>query len=202
MPLISWLILRGRCRYCEKVISWQYPALELICALLFLLAPLSQGWLATGTYLVAVILLVAASVYDARWMELPDYFSWMLAGLAVIHVIALALSGGWLLLTINSLVGAAVGAGFFGLQYVASRGRWIGSGDIILGSSLGLLLGWPGILLALVVAYVTGGLAAVPLLIAKKRGWGSALAFGPFLAFGGLVALRFGTRLMEVLGWM
>src|SRR3989338_289622 len=86
VPLMSWLLLRGRCRYCSKSISWQYPALELLCALLFLLAPLSQGLLVTGTYLVAVILLVAAAVYDSRWMELPDYFSFMLAGLAVIHV--------------------------------------------------------------------------------------------------------------------
>jgi leader peptidase (prepilin peptidase)/N-methyltransferase len=172
-------------------------------ALLFVLAPLGSGWAAAAVYLAAAVLLAAAAVFDARWMELPDTFSWMLAGLALLRLAALGWgTDDWGALVVNSLVGLAVGAGFFGLQYLASRGKWIGSGDILLGASLGLLLGWPATSLALVLAYVAGALAAVPLLAGRSRGWSSAVAFGPFLAFGGLAALRFGSGLMQWLGWV
>lgn len=202
LPLASWLMLRGRCRYCSQRISWQYPALELTLALLFALAPVGAGGVAVAVYLAASLLLVAAATYDARWMELPDSISWLLLAIGVLRLVGDSLgTGEWGSVLLNGIVGAAVAGGFFGLQYLLSRGRWIGSGDVILGVAAGLLVGWPGSLLALVVAYVVGGVVATPLLAMKRRGWSSAVAFGPFIALGTWVALRYGQPLTQLLGW-
>ncbi len=203
LPVASWLMLRGRCRYCSQPISWQYPALELALAILFVLAPLGSGAIAVAAYLAACLLLVAAATYDARWMELPDIISWLLVAAGVLRIIGVALaSGTWAPVLLNAALGAAVAGGFFALQYLVSRGRWIGSGDIILGAAAGLLVGWPGSLLVLVVAYVVGGAVAVPLLALRRRGWSTAVAFGPFIAVGTWVAMRFGTQLTQLLGWV
>lgn len=202
LPVASWLLLSGRCRYCRQPISWQYPALEVTLAALFALAPLGWGSVALVAYLAACLLLVAAAAYDARWMELPDSISWLLLATAALRIVGDGLATGqWGAVLLNALVGAATAGGFFGLQYVASRGRWIGSGDIILGAAAGLLVGWPGSLLVLVVAYVTGGIVATPLLLLRRRGWNTAVAFGPFIALGTWAALRFGSGLMTWLGW-
>ncbi len=202
LPVASWLFLGGRCRYCRQPVSWQYPALEVVLAVLFALAPLGSGALVAAAYLVASLLLVAAATYDARWMELPDIISWLLVVAVALRIVGDGqATGAWVPVLLNAAVGAAVAGGFFGVQYVASRGRWIGSGDIILGAAAGLLVGWPGSLLALVVAYVVGGAVAVPLLALRRRGWSTAVAFGPFIAFGTLVAMRFGTQLTQLLGW-
>ncbi len=202
LPVVSWILLVGRCRYCRQPISWQYPALEVTLAVLFALAPLGGSTVALVVYLVASILLVATAVYDARWMELPDLVSWLLIAAGVLRILGDGLTtGAWSAVLLNALAGAAVAGGFFALQYVASRGKWIGSGDIILGAAAGLLVGWPGSLLVLVVAYVVGGAVAAPLLAMRRRGWSSAVAFGPFIALGTWVALRFGSGLMGWLGW-
>jgi prepilin signal peptidase PulO-like enzyme (type II secretory pathway) len=166
------------------------------------LAPLGSGWIAVAAYLAACFLLVAAATYDAHWMELPDIISWLLFAAGALRIIGDGLtSGAWGPVLLNAALGAAVAGGFFGLQYVASRGRWIGSGDIILGAAAGLLVGWPGSLLALVVAYVAGAAVAVPLLAMRRRGWSTAVAFGPFIAVGTLVAMTFGPELTQLLGW-
>lgn len=202
LPVASWLALRGRCRYCSQPISWQYPAIELTLAGAFALAPLGAGTFGVAAYLAACVLLVAAAVYDARWMELPDLVSYLLLGAAALHLASLGLvTGEWAAVAMNALMGAAVVGGFFGLQHALSHGRWIGSGDILLGLAVGLLVGWPAGLLALLVAYVGGSLAAVAMLAWRRRGWGSAVPFGPFIALGGFVALRFGGTLVGWLGW-
>lgn len=203
VPLASWLLLRGRCRYCRQAISWQYPALEVALAVLFAFAPLGAGWIPVAVHLSASVLLLAAAVYDARWMELPDGVSWLLLATAGLRLVGMGLSTGeWAAVLVNAILGAVVAGGFFGLQYIVSRGRWIGSGDVILGAAAGLLVGWPGGLLALVVAYVVGGAVAAPLLAMRRRVWASAVAFGPFIALGTWVALRFGSSLVQTLGWV
>jgi prepilin signal peptidase PulO-like enzyme (type II secretory pathway) len=94
------------------------------------------------------------------------------------------------------LLGLAVGAGFFGAQYVISRGTWIGGGDLRLGALLGVMLGWPVVLVALFLAYVVGGFVAVILLLNKRVEAKTALPFGVFLAPAGLAALFWGEQLV------
>jgi len=103
----------------------------------------------------------------------------------------------WLVLGVpvsSMLIGLAVGGGFFALQYALSRGRWVGGGDIRMGIMMGVWLGFPVIIPALMVAYFLGGFGAAILLISKRKKWGSSteIAFGPFLALATIWAMYHG----------
>ena len=93
--------------------------------------------------------------------------------------------------------GLVAGAGFFGLQYFLSRGRWVGSGDILLGGALGLLLGWRMLGLSLMLAYFIGAIIASILLLAKLKKSQSAMAFGPYLVLGGFMAWLWGEQIIN-----
>lgn len=206
IPVVSWVMLKGKCRYCQQPISWQYPALEIVLAMVLALGAIGSAALAGWPlviYMLISILLMAVAVYDLRWMQLPDIITLLIAGVGVVNIIHNAIAAGqwWWAPVWTAFIGAVAGVIFFGLQYVISKGKWIGSGDIMLGAAIGLLLGWPGILLALLIAYLVGSVVAVILLLLKRRQWGSALAFGPFLALGAWVVVRWGGTLMTWLGW-
>ncbi len=204
VPLLSFLMLRGRCRSCKKPISWQYPMVEFSTMALFLAAywvhggdailgarltgfyPLLRDWLfICGLTVVFVVDLLDMVVFDS--VTLP------MAALAFLY--------NNLILGIdarNLLVAAAIGAGFFFLQYAVSRGRWIGGGDIRIGAMMGFMLGFPNILLALLVAYVAGAVTALSLMAAGKAEWSGHMAFGTFLSGATVLALFFGH---DVLQW-
>ena len=76
-----------------------------------------------------------------------------------------------------------IGGGFFLLQYVVSKGKWIGGGDIRLGFLMGLILGWPDVLVALMLAYIIGAVFSIGMLLLKKKQWGSQIPFGTFLSY-------------------
>jgi prepilin signal peptidase PulO-like enzyme (type II secretory pathway) len=90
---------------------------------------------------------------------------------------------------LNALCGMAIGLGFFGLQFLVSKGRWIGDGDIWLAGAMGAWLGWWGMLIALYAAYMGGGLIALVLLVSGVWKRGQRVPFAPFLALGGIVAI-------------
>ncbi len=94
----------------------------------------------------------------------------------------------------NLLVGAVVGGGFFFLQYVLSRGRWIGGGDIRLGVMMGMMLGFPLVILALFAAYMIGACVALGLMAAGKARWNGQMAFGTFLGIATVLAMFFGRQ--------
>jgi prepilin signal peptidase PulO-like enzyme (type II secretory pathway) len=93
---------------------------------------------------------------------------------------------------LNALYGMAIGGGFFGLQYLVSKGRWIGDGDVWLAIAMGAWLGWWGILIAIYAAYMGGGLIALVLLFLGVWKRGQRVPFAPFLALGGIVAIAVG----------
>lgn len=206
IPILSWMLLLGRCRYCKQPVSWYYPLLELVTVTVSVLAVIGPsaftGW-SLFIYILLSALLIIVAVYDLRWMELPDSMSIAIAVVGLANVIWLAAHLGyfWWQPFLSSLIGLIIGAGFFGLQYVLSKGKWIGFGDILLGGAIGLLLGWPAVLLGLVVAYIVGSVVSVILLFFKKKYWSSAIPFAPFLAFGAWLAFRYGDPLMILLGW-
>lgn len=98
----------------------------------------------------------------------------------------------------NLVISGIIGAGFFGLQYLVSRGRWIGGGDIRLGAILGFFFGWPMIIPAILIAYFIGAGVSLPLLALKKRGLKSELPLGVFLAMSALIVYIYGE---PILGW-
>jgi prepilin signal peptidase PulO-like enzyme (type II secretory pathway) len=99
----------------------------------------------------------------------------------------------------NVLGSAILGAGFFGLQYLLSSGRWVGGGDIRLGLLMGSFLGWPSILFALCLAYVGGSIIGVGLIVSKRKTWQSAIPFGTFLTIATVLFHLYGHRVLPYL---
>lgn len=190
IPVISFLWLRGRCRSCRERISWQYPLVEAISGGLFLLAYFHEGGrLMPALFLgLTLWLFFLESFLDARTGLLPDALTMPLLFLSIVFA---ALSSPF------SIYGPIIGAAFFGLQWLLSRGRWVGSGDIFIGAAMGfLLLDWRLLVLALFAAYIIGALFASVLLMFRSKKLSDHLPFVPFLALGTLVALLWGAPLL------
>lgn len=206
VPVLSWLSLGGRCRYCHKPISWQYPTLELATAGLFVLSYWLWPWSLSGAYAVALfglwlvllVILTALAVYDLRWMLLPDRLIWAGVLVALIMlVVRLQTEGDALSLLTNHVLGAAVGPVFFGAVYFYSKGRWIGFGDIKLSLLMGILLGLGKTLVALMLASYSALLVVLPLLALKKIKRTQPVPFGPFLILGTIASFLYGNDLIE-----
>jgi len=220
IPLLSFLILRGRCRNCRGRISWQYPAVELGVGVLFCLSLLinfrfpifnfsaqggpALGWqfpipnIFTFNFLLLVFrdwFLIAAMaiifLYDLKYYLIPDII--VLPASAIIFLINILLGKDWQ----NLLISVIIGAGFFLIQFLVSRGKWIGGGDIRLGLLIGASLGWPLVLYAIFLAYILGSIVGIGLLVARKKKWGSKLPFGAFLAPAAIIILFWGVRIAE-----
>jgi leader peptidase (prepilin peptidase)/N-methyltransferase len=185
IPLLSFLLLRGRCRACATPIPWRYPIVEAVTAALF-----AAAWLRFGgdlrQFIAAVVFLaalIAITVIDLRHQIIPDAIT--LPGVIAGFVATLATHHiSW----VNSVVGILVGSGLFVAVILLSRGG-MGGGDLKLGAMLGAFLGWQSLLVALFIAVMLGGLSAVALLAAGRVARRDAIPFGPFLAIGGAVAL-------------
>ena len=192
IPLVSFLVLRGRCRACAAPIPWRYPLVEATTAALFVVA-----WLVFGDdlrqFVVAVVFLaalVAITVIDLRHQIIPDVIT--LPGIVAGLVASVATDRiSW----VQSVVGVLVGGGLFVAVIVLSRGG-MGGGDLKLGAMLGAFLGWQALLVALFVAVMLGGLSAVALLASRRLARKDAIPFGPFLALGGAVALFWGDAIL------
>jgi prepilin signal peptidase PulO-like enzyme (type II secretory pathway) len=199
VPVLSFAALRGKCRSCGKAISWQYPMVELSTMFLFLTAfwlrggdagVLSGGLLLTLRDWVFIAALTVVFVVDLRDMVVFDSVTLPMIAIAFLFNLAAGVD------PINLFLAALAGAGFFLFQYVVSRGRWIGGGDVRIGGMMGMMLGFPGVLLALFASYILGALFALGLLAGGKARWGGQMAFGTFLSVGTVLALFFGQDIM------
>lgn len=205
VPVFSWLLLGGKCRYCHKPIQ-DSPLVELSLAILFVVSYWfwPQPLAGVGLYhfifwLVFLVGFMALAVYDLKWFLLPDVIVFPLIGLAVVR-----LAGGLLFFdqtwlgAASSVLGAGVMSGLFLLIFVASKGKWIGFGDVKLAIVLGLLAGGAlPALLTLFVASVIGSVASLPLVIAGKANRKSHLPFGPMLIAGLIVVVLFGQAMID-----
>jgi prepilin signal peptidase PulO-like enzyme (type II secretory pathway) len=90
-----------------------------------------------------------------------------------------------------------IGSGFFLLQFVISKGRWIGGGDIRLGFFMGAILGWPHVLTALFISYILGSFISIFLLLYRRKEWGDKIPFGTFLALGTFITMLWGPSLVN-----
>lgn len=203
IPVASFIFLRGKCRHCKTKLSWRYLFIECATSLLFMItawryaipALLPIGFVSThfGVFLVRdllfVSLLIVLFLIDARHGVLPDRFT--LPGIVLLFGLNVWLGIPWQTL----LIGGLVVGGFFALQFVVSRGTWVGDGDIRFGVLLGMMLGLTQGVLALMLAYIIGAAFALILLKRKKLNRKSTLAFGPFLAMAGWILLIFGPYL-------
>ena len=149
-----------------------------------LLIQLLRDWL-------FVCILIVVFIYDLRWQLILDKVT--VPAIIVAFGLNLWLGMNWL----NLLAAAGIGGGFFLAQYLISRGRWIGGGDIRLGGLMGLMLGWPQILTALILAYVSGAVVGVGLLLERKKQLSSRLPFGTFLSAATIAAMLWGENMLE-----
>lgn len=195
VPVLSFMILRGRCYSCHSPISGQYPVVEVIGGVLAPLALRMHPENLPAAILLALTLeaLLLIAVTDARTQRIPDVFSGTFIALAAGYAL---LSPSW------TIVAALVGGGWFAAQWVVSRGRWVGSADILIGAGIGILLGdVPRTIVALASAYIIGALVASLLLATKKKTRNDAISFAPFLALGTVVAVFAGERItMFIIG--
>lgn len=204
VPVLSWVFLRGTCRYCKQPISMQYPLVELGTALTvvasYLWWPLtlvSAGeWLVFAFWVGIVTLLVALTVYDLRWMLLPNKLMYPLGGLAVLFVLTYSLVHQTAVLT-DSLLGAVLVGGFFYVLYQVSGGAWIGGGDVRYGFIMGVLLGWQKAILAVALASYIGTVIVLVLVIMHKYKKKMRIPFGPLLALGTWLSFLFGAQLID-----
>jgi len=197
VPVLSFIFLRGRCRYCGKKISLQYPLVELASGILFGLAAMNSPLLDPGSlyfllrdwFFIGVLIIIF--VYDLRWGYILDRVTLPTAIAA--FAVNILLGAGWQRL----VLAAVIGSGFFLFQYAVSRGKWIGGGDIRLGALMGFMLGWPQIITALFFAYFIGAIVAIYLLLSRRKRMGSEIAMGTFLSAGTVVALLWGEKIIN-----
>jgi len=200
IPVFSFLILKGRCRYCGGKISLQYPLVELATALLFVLIINNQLSINFTIYdlLITIYLLLTTSflivifVYDLKHYLIPDKVIYPAIVTAFIYNL---LNTQYLILnTFPSSLGAAA---FFLFIVLISHEKWMGTGDVKLAFFMGLILGFPNILVALFLAFFIGATAGLILIGLGKKTLKSEIPFGPFLVTGTYLALFFGQQILE-----
>lgn len=205
IPVVSWLSLGGKCRYCGKKISMLSPVIELTMSALFVVSyffwPLGFiEWQAIASFviwLVYMVLLTALFVYDLKWMLLPDKLVFPLIGLGLVDAglrVSLMPDTNYVFYVIT---GAAVIAGFYAMLYFFSKGKWVGFGDVKLSIFIGVVLGWQKSILVLLLSNVIGFLYVAPGLAMGKLTRKSRVPFGPFLIIAFFIAGLFGDIILN-----
>ena len=214
IPLFSFLYLRGKCRYCRTPLSFYYPVVEMTTGALFVLAlkftseeslrntsEVAEGLLRGGSldfviagyYLFIISSLIVIFFTDLKYGIIPDK---IIFPAIIISFSYLILNTQYLILPhILSAVGASL---FFLALFLITKGRGMGFGDVKFSFLMGLVLGFPGIAIALYIAFLTGALIGCILIVWKKKKLsGTKIPFGPFLVFGTVIALFFGEGIMQ-----
>jgi leader peptidase (prepilin peptidase)/N-methyltransferase len=207
IPVISWLLLRGRCRYCGAPVSPWSSVVEATLATLFVISFLqwpqdlgdARAVASFVLWLIYLVMLAALALYDVRWMRLPNVILLPLLPLALLDAglrvsLRSSLTPG--AYTGHVLLGVAALGGAYGVLYLISRGRWVGFGDVKLGAFAGAVLGWRAALLTLAMANVLGAAVAVTGLLTGRLGRKSRLPLGPFLIVGFVIAGLWGQSII------
>jgi leader peptidase (prepilin peptidase)/N-methyltransferase len=204
VPVLSWLTLGGKCRYCRAPIK-DHPVVELATAATFalsayVLVPQIQGpagWVQLGFWLLMLVLLIVLAVYDLRWMILPDKVMLPLILLAFVYGLAMAVLHHAPAMLVDYLVAAVAAGGTFYAIVFFSKGRAMGGGDIKLAFAMGLILGLAGTAVALLVAFNVAAIVGISLIALRRRGRRDQIPFGPFLAGATVVAFLYGAGLVQ-----
>ncbi len=200
VPVVSWLLLRGRCRNCGTSISVRYPFVELFTAVLFAAvgARFAHSW-ALPAYLLLAGALVALSAIDLEHYILPNRILYPTDAAAIVLLaIASAATHDWGAFGRSLLAGAIAFAVFFVIHVVSPRG--MGFGDVRLAFLLGLALGWLGwgeVAGGLFAGFLYGAVIGVVLIAVKIRGRKQQIPFGPFLATGAMTFVLFGSPIVD-----
>jgi prepilin signal peptidase PulO-like enzyme (type II secretory pathway) len=207
IPVASWLSRGGKCRYCRKPISKQYPMVELATAAVFVISyvwwPVDFDDAQKAIFVVWLMVLtglMALLVYDARWKLLPNRIMYPLGWIAgILAMLTIASADRPLRAFVDVVLAVVVGGGIFYVLFQVSNGKWIGGGDVKLGWLLGLVVGTPGkALLFIFAASLLGTVYSLPLIASNKLKRDSTIPFGPFLIAGAFLVALFG---QDFLNW-
>ena len=201
LPVVSWLWLKGACRYCKKPIGYSTLLLEVGLGGLFVLSyqlwpfPLVSliDWTYLAGWFVAYVCLAILFVYDLRHYLLPDRVMWPLIAIGAVLFGLMAVAREWT--AIQAITELALSllpvTGLYGVLYAASGGKWVGFGDVKLGVFIGLALGWQGALLTLLLANLVGTAYILPSMASGALKKTDRVPFGPFLIVGTIVSVLF-----------
>jgi leader peptidase (prepilin peptidase)/N-methyltransferase len=209
VPLLSFVFLRGKCRFCRTPIAIDHPVVEFLTGLLFvwwywggmLFFQLTQRpflvlqplfWLVVG------ILLLIIFFADIRYYLIPDIAVGLLLVMTICYRLGLTIMG---IMQVDDLLKAGMGVGLavalFGGLWLITRGRGMGLGDVKFAAPMALLLGWPNIVVGVFLAFVLGAVVGVGLLMMGKKRFGQVIPFGPFLVMSTIITLVWGDALLQ-----
>ncbi len=198
IPLISYLVLGGKCRYCKKSISAQYPLIEGITAIsslcLFLRYGLSWSYLFYFSFVAALIVITVIDLYH---QIIPDVISIPGVGVGLLGVLILRP-----IPFFNSLMGTVLGGG--SLFVIATLYQWLckregmGGGDVKLLAMIGAFLGWDAVILTILLSSLIGSVTGILIMVLKGKDFKYAIPFGPFLSLGAVIALFYKN---EIIFW-
>ena len=226
IPIFSFFLQRGKCRSCGHKISFQYPLVEILSGLIFVFVPLSllssfishwsfNQWLIVIVWLLIFALFLLLSIIDLRHSIIPDQINITLGILGLISIVInnyyekfdflnSPFLGHYAIIFglreniwINYSVAALLGMAIFGVIILLSRGKAMGLGDFKLVAALGLIFGWPDILMVILLAFIIGALVSIVFLIKKKKKIKDAIPFGPFLVIGAALTFFLGHQIIE-----
>jgi leader peptidase (prepilin peptidase) / N-methyltransferase len=196
IPILSFLILRGKCRYCHKKISKQYPLVELATAILFVLIfqYFGAGFNFAGLMFSLAIFcfLIVIFVYDLKHFLIPDKIIYPAIALALVYHLF-----DFKNLLFSFLPSALGGFVFFLIIFLISRGKWLGFGDVKLVFLLGLFLGFPNFLVAFFLSFTIGAIIGIGLIVLERKKLKSEVPFAPFLVAGTLIAFFWGEKMLN-----
>lgn len=201
IPLVSFIVYRGSCRYCHKPISIRYPIIEFITGLLFAFAiwnfPLvdTLAWLTFAKVAFVITICIVVFVIDFEHYLILDKVVFPAIFIILGLLIATDITAG----TYNTLITAvmsAIGSAIpFWFLWWFSKGRWIGFGDVKLIIFMGLALGFPSIVVALFASFGLGAIIGIALILLGKKHMSSKLPFGTFLTVGTVLAIFYGPQI-------
>jgi len=208
IPLVSWFLLKGKCRKCHKKIGFLEPLVEIGVSLFFVLSyvfwpyPIDDFlnimrlfvWMSAGVGLAIIF------VYDLKWYLIPDKINFTVIGIGLVNVIiSLIISNDKYTLLFNIAGSVFILSGLYYLIYIFSKGKWIGFGDVKLGLGLSLLLvDWKFAFIALFSANLIGSLITIPAMAIGKLKRSSHVPFGPLLICGLVIAGLFGKYIVDI----
>lgn len=208
IPVLSFIFLKRKCRYCGENISWQYPLVELGTGILFIMAFGIWYWVSNIFYLLflfyIISVLIVIFVYDLKHYIIPDKVIYPAIVVAFVYKIFEILKFNHLdlignLITIfNPFIAAILAGAFFYAIIIITKGKGMGGGDMKLGFLMGLILGWPLVLLSLFLSFIIGSVVGIFLIFLGNKKMKSVIPFGPFLVLGTFIALFWGER---IVGW-
>lgn len=196
IPLFSYLILNGKCRYCGTNISIQYPLIETLNAIIYVVLYISFSWSIDFIFyaLMASVLIAIAGI-DLKEQIIPDSLVLSILVFEVLHKAANYFVLGISPLLLDSVIGLLVAGGLFLVIVLLSRGG-MGGGDVTLIGSLGFILGLRGILLTIFLSFILGALISIFLLASKIKTRKDPIPFGPFIIIGFFIVLLYGEQIL------